>query len=308
MSGHENGNGAGFRPRFDTISFLTDYGTTDEFVGVVKSVIRQIAPHAAVVDITHEIRPYDTRGASLTLARSVQYLCPGVVLAVVDPGVGTHRRAVAIEVGDGQSYLVGPDNGMLAPAIGMVGGATGAVELTNPEYQLAAPGPTFAGRDIFGPAAAHLCAGVPMAELGDLVDVATLLPGVIPLPRQEGPALIGEVLWVDRYGNCQLNVDPDEVADWGDRIQVKWVRPTEGTRTATRVHTFDDLGPGQVGLVVDSYGLLSIAVQRGSAAADLGLAAGDELHLVRLDDNGEDAGTGVSLPVSLQPRPPRGPA
>jgi S-adenosylmethionine hydrolase len=305
-------NGAG--ARFDTISFLTDYGTTDEFVGVVKSVIRQIAPHVAVIDITHDITPYDVKAASLALARSVQYLCPGVVLAVVDPGVGTGRRAVAIEVGGGQSYLVGPDNGLLASAVGMVGGATAAVELTNPEYQLASPGPTFAGRDIFGPAAAHLCAGVPLDALGTVVDVATLLPGVIPLPREEDDALIGEVLWVDRYGNCQLNVDPDEVAGWGDRIQVRWVRPTEGTRTATRVHTFDDLGPGQVGLVVDSYGMLAVAVHRGSAAADLGLAQGDEVHLVRLDGHpGDDArggaaGTGVSVPVTLQNRPSRGPA
>jgi S-adenosyl-L-methionine hydrolase (adenosine-forming) len=299
------GNGA-HGARFDTISFLTDYGTSDEFVGVVKSVIRQIAPHAAVIDLTHDIRPYDVKAASLTLARSVQYLCPGVVLAVVDPGVGTDRRAVAIEVGDGQSYLVGPDNGLLASAVGMSGGATAAVELNNPAYQLPAPGPTFAGRDVFAPAAAHLCAGVPLHQLGDVVDVNTLLPGIIPLPREEGDALIGEVLWVDRYGNCQLNVDPDEVASWGERIQVKWVRPTESTRTARRVHTYDELGPGQVGLVVDSYGLLSISVHRGSAADDLGLAQGDELHLVRLGDGDDDAG-GASVPVSLQPRPTRKP-
>jgi hypothetical protein len=292
-------------PRFDTISFLTDYGTSDEFVGVVKSVIRQIAPHAAVIDITHDIAPYDTRAASLTLARSVQYLCPGVVLAVVDPGVGTQRRAVAIEVGDGQSYLVGPDNGMLASAVGMVGGATAAVELTNPEYHLAAPGPTFAGRDIFGPAAAHLCAGVPLAALGDPVGTSTLLPGIIPLPREEGGAFVAEVLWVDRYGNCQLNVDPDEVSEWGDRIQLKWVRPREQTRTATRVHTFDDLGPGQVGLVTDSYGLLAVAVHRGSAAEALGLATGDEIHLIRLDDGAGDRVTGPSMPVALGTRTPR---
>src|SRR6266480_3775754 len=101
---------------YDTITFLSDYGLTDEFVGVVKSVIRAIAPDVAVIDLTHDIEPHDVRGASLTLARSAQYLVPGVVLAVVDPGVGTDRRAVAIEVGDGQSILVGPDNGLLAPA------------------------------------------------------------------------------------------------------------------------------------------------------------------------------------------------
>lgn len=296
-------------PRFDTISFLSDYGTSDEFVGVVKSVIRAIEPAAAVLDITHDIPPYDVKAGSLALARSVQYLCPGVVLAVVDPGVGTDRRAVAIEVGGGQSYLVGPDNGLLASAVGMVGGATAAVELTNPAYQLAAPGPSFAGRDVFAPAAAHLCAGVPLTELGEPVDPAVLLPGIVPLPREEGGALIGEVLWVDRYGNCQLNVDPDEVEPWGERIQLRWVRPREGNRTATRVRAYDDLATGQVGLAVDSYGLLAIVVHRGSAADTLGLAAGDEIHLVRLEDDEAAAGVPVSVPVDLDTRPrPRRPA
>ena len=140
--------------RFDTITFLSDYGTGDEFVGVVHSVIRSIAPEVRVIDLTHEIRPYDVRAGSLTLGRAAQYLCPGVVLAVVDPGVGTSRRGIAVEVGGGQSYLVGPDNGLLASAVAMSGGATAAIELTNPTYQLPAPGATFAGRDIFAPAAA----------------------------------------------------------------------------------------------------------------------------------------------------------
>jgi S-adenosylmethionine hydrolase len=119
--------------RYDTITFLSDYGLVDEFVGVVKSVIRSIAPDAVVIDLTHEIEPHDVRGGGLTLARSAQYLAPGVVLAVVDPGVGSDRRAVAIEVGDGQSVLLGPDNGLLASAVAMVGGADRAVALTNTE-------------------------------------------------------------------------------------------------------------------------------------------------------------------------------
>jgi S-adenosyl-L-methionine hydrolase (adenosine-forming) len=307
-------------PRFDTISFLSDYGTGDEFVGVVKSVIRSIAPHATVVDITHGIRPYDLKGGALTLARSVQYLCPGVVLAVVDPGVGTDRRAVAIEVGDGQSYLVGPDNGLLASAVGMVGGATAAVELTAADYQLPAPGPTFAGRDVFGPAAAHLCAGVPLDALGPRLDPADLVPGIVPLPREEGGTIVGEILWVDRYGNCQLNVDPEAVEGWGDRVQLRWTRPHEGVRTAVRASTYGDLAPNQVGLVVDSYGLLAVSVPQASAAEVLGVAAGDELSLVPLDDGPEEASTGVgvadagpaaggpsagvSSPVTLQPRRP----
>ncbi|HKA82865.1 MAG TPA: SAM-dependent chlorinase/fluorinase [Acidimicrobiales bacterium] len=308
-------------PRFDTVSFLSDYGTTDEFVGVVKSVIRSIEPRVTVVDITHDIQPYDIKAGSLTLARSVQYLCPGVVLAVVDPGVGTDRRAIAIEVGDGQSYLVGPDNGLLASAVGMVGGATAAVELTNPEYRLASPGPTFDGRDVFGPAAAHLCAGVPLDALGPRVDPADLVPGLVPLPRDEDGAIVGEVLWVDRYGNCQLNIDPEQIASWGERVQLRWTRPpagaavgagqTEGTRTARRVRAFDELGSGQPGLVVDSYGLLAVTMSRASAADTLQIAAGDELALVPLGDEGDRAGDGSAgngvharpgSPVRLQPR------
>src|SRR5690606_23664863 len=190
-------------PRFDTITFLSDYGTGDEFVGVVHSVIRSIAPHVTVVDLTHEVPPYDVRAGSLTLGRAAQYLCPGVVLAVVDPGVGTDRRGVAIEVGGGQSYLVGPDNGLLASAVAMSGGATAAVELANPELQLPAPGATFAGRDIFAPAAAHLCNGVALDELGPAIDPLHLLPGLIPIPRDADDGLAAEVLWVDRFGNCQ---------------------------------------------------------------------------------------------------------
>lgn len=291
-------------PRFDTISFLSDYGTSDEFVGVVKSVIRSISPETAVVDITHDIRPYDIKGGALTLARSVQYLCPGVVLAVVDPGVGTDRRAVAIEVGGGQSYLVGPDNGLLASAVGLVGGATDAVELTAAEYQLPAPGPTFAGRDVFAPAAAHLCAGVPLEALGRRVDPAELVPGIVPLPRDEDGAIVGEILWVDRYGNCQLNVDPDAIASWGDRVQLRWTRPREGVRTAVRAASYDDLGRGQIGLVVDSYGLLAVSVPRSSAAEALGLAAGDELSLVPLGDEPDEPAPAASSPVTLQSRKP----
>ena len=123
--------------RYDTVSFLTDYGVVDEFAGVVRSVIRDLAPHATVIDLTHGIAPFDVRGGSLALARSIGYVASGVVLAVVDPGVGSARRAVAIEVAGGEGVLVGPDNGLLAPAVSLVGGAERAVELTNTEYQLA---------------------------------------------------------------------------------------------------------------------------------------------------------------------------
>src|SRR5215210_9357243 len=129
--------------RRDTISFLSDYGTADEFVGVVKSVVRGIAPHATVIDLTHEVPAHDVRAGSLTLARAIQYVAPGVVLAVVDPGVGTERKAVAVEVAGGEGVLVGPDNGLLAPAVAMAGGAERAVTLTVEDYHLPSPGPTF---------------------------------------------------------------------------------------------------------------------------------------------------------------------
>jgi S-adenosylmethionine hydrolase len=286
--------------RFDTITFLSDYGTGDEFVGVVHSVIRSIAPEVTVIDLTHDIPPYDVRAGSLTLGRAAQYLCPGVVLAVVDPGVGTPRRGVAIEVGGGQSHLVGPDNGLLAGAVAMCGGATAVVELTNPAYQRPAPGPTFAGRDVFAPAAAHLCLGVPLDELGPPVDPVSLLPGLLPLSREEGGALVAEVLWVDRYGNCQLNVDPEEVAHLGDRVQVRWA---DDVRTAARSATYEGIDPGQVGLVVDSYGMLSICLGRRSAAAELRIGVGTEITLQAPGDD-TAAPASAAQPVTFTPRSP----
>ena len=282
--------------RFDTITFLSDYGTGDEFVGVVRSVIRSIAPEVTVVDLTHEIPAYDVRAGSLTLGRAAQYLCPGVVLAVVDPGVGTERRAIAVEVGGGQSYLVGPDNGLLASAVAMSGGATAAVELTNVDYQLDAPGPTFAGRDVFAPTAAHLCLGVPLAELGRAVDPLSLVPGLLPLTREEDGTLVAEVLWVDRYGNCQLNVDPDEVTAFGARVQLRW---GDDVRTAERSPTYEGIAPGQVGLVVDSYGMLAVCLGRRSAADELGLPVGTEVTLAAPSDDRSDV---PSMPVTFTTR------
>lgn len=264
--------------RFDTISFLSDYGLRDEFVGVVKGVIRSLAPHVTVLDITHEIPPHDLRAGALTLARSIQYLPTGVLLAVVDPGVGTDRRAIAVEVGEDEpSVLVGPDNGLLASAVALAGGARRAVELSNTEYHLDAPGPTFAGRDIFAPAAAHLCLGVEWEALGDAVDPYSLLPGIVPLSRQENGKVLGEVLWVDRFGNAQLNVGPDEVKAMEDRVLVRI--GDKPARLALRVETYSQLKAGQVGLVVDSYGLLAIALNRRSAAEELGFGEGDAVTL-----------------------------
>jgi S-adenosyl-L-methionine hydrolase (adenosine-forming) len=263
--------------RYETVSFLSDYGLADEFVGVVHSVIRGIAPHVTVVDICHELPPHDVRAASLTLVRAVQYLAPGVVLAVVDPGVGTARRAIAVEAGDdGEVIFVGPDNGLLASAVAMLGGAGRAVELTDDTYHLPAPGPTFAGRDIFASVAAHLCLGVDLTELGPAVDPLSLLPGLLPLARMEDEVLQAEVLWVDRFGNIQLNVGPEEVDGLGERVQVGWA---DVTRTAVRADAYADIASGQIGLLVDSYGMMAIALDQASAAEELGLGPGDGVRL-----------------------------
>lgn len=270
--------------RYDTISFLSDYGVTDEFVGVVKSVIRDIAPHATVIDLTHGIAPYDVRAGSMALARSISYVASGVVVAVVDPGVGTGRRGVAIEVADGEGVFVGPDNGLLAPAVAMAGGAGRAVSLTNVAFQLAAPGATFDGRDVFAPAAAHLCNGVDLMELGEPVDADLLFPGVVPLPQIDATKVIAQALWTDRFGNVQLNVGPDDIPEsFGDTVEVRFSAPADPTggttRAATRVRAFGALAPGAVGLVLDSNGMLAIAMNQRSAAEDLGIDSGDQVTI-----------------------------
>lgn len=284
-------------PRYDTVSFLSDYGLRDEFVGIVKGVIADIAPHARVIDLTHEVPPFDVRAGSLALARCISYVPSGVVLAVVDPGVGTARRGIAVSVGGGRGVLIGPDNGLLSMGTALAGGADAAVVLNNPKYQLDAPGATFAGRDIFAPAAAHLCNGVALGELGDAIDPNLLLPGVVPLPRTEGDTVVAEVTWVDRYGNCQLNVGPDEVASLGSTISVGLTSPTgeRSTRSAPVVRTFADIGGG-IGLVVDSFGMLAICVDRGSAAAELSVAPGDAVTLSAVVEP-----SGVTTRVTLRP-------
>ncbi len=279
---------------FDTISFLSDYGRRDEFVGVVHSVIRSIAPAVTVVDITHEIEPFDVRAGGLALARAAHYLVPGVVVAVVDPGVGTERRPVAVEVGGGQSYLVGPDNGLLAPAVALVGGATAAYTLDNTELHLERPGPTFDGRDVFAPVAAHLCNGLHPDRLGTAIDPAQLMPGVLPVSEIADGKLAAEVLWVDGFGNAQLNLDPDQLDDWPPTIQVTI---DDRSRVATRVRAFGDTPRGAIGLMVDSYGLVALVVDRGSAAAELGIAEGDAVVLEPVAGRQPT----VTVPVDLAP-------
>ena len=294
-------SGGSFRTmgrRYDTVTLLTDYGLVDEFVGVMKSVLRDLAPHVAIVDLTHGVTAYDVRGGALCLGRSVAYLPEGVVVAVVDPGVGTDRRAIAVEVADGAGVFVGPDNGLLAPAVALLGGAQRAVSLTNPDYRLDGDGgATFDGRDVFAPAAAHLCNGVDLLELGDEVDSSTLLPAAVPLPELTDGRLRGQVLWVDGFGNCQLNIGPDEldqIASGEDVVRL--LVDGAASRTARRVTSFAELSQGAIGIVTDSYGMLALVLDRRSAADELGLAVADDVTLAAIDDgDGRDDGVRVEL-------------
>ena len=282
---------------YDTVSFLSDLGYESEHVGVVKAVIRESAPQVVVIDLTHGIAPFDTRGASLSLARAVPYLTEGIVIAAVDPGASNERRLVAVEVAAGAGIFIGPDNGVLAPGVALAGGAERAVVLDRYELHLATPGTTFVARDVFAPIAALLANGEDLFDVGTEIDPSLLLPGIIPIPREENGGFECEVLWVDRFGNCQLNVSLDD-------LETLWVNPVERVRVSfgdtTRnfvvARSYAELGQGAAGLVVDSSGLLCVAVDSGSATEQLGLGEGQQ---VTLQPGGDEPA--ISTPVALRP-------
>lgn len=234
-----------------------------------------LAPGIDVIDLTHDVPAHDVRAGALTLVRAVQYLPQDcVVLAVVDPGVGTDRRLLAVECD--HATLLGPDNGLLAPAVALLGGGRRVVGLTSPDHRLPAPGPTFAGRDVLAPAAAHLAAGGALEDLGEPLDPASLVPGLVPLPTSlDTGELEAQVWWVDRFGNAQLNVGPDELraagAEPGATVEV---RSGEWAKAARWVETYAQARPSELVLLVDSYGLVSLALDRRSAAAEYGLQPG----------------------------------
>jgi S-adenosylmethionine hydrolase len=205
---------------------------------------------------------------------------------------------VAIEVADGEGVFVGPDNGLLAPAVAMAGGAQRCVELVVADFHLESPGLTFAARDVFAPVAAHLCNGVDLAELGPAVEADLLMPGVVPLPRDEAGALVCEVLSVDRFGNCQLNVGPHEIEHLGAPLRISAGDPAAPTvRVAALVRAFGDAGVGAVGLLTDASGMVSLVLDRRSAADELAITVGDQVTLSSLDG---DERPGVTSPVTLR--------
>jgi S-adenosyl-L-methionine hydrolase (adenosine-forming) len=254
---------------------------------VVHRVILSRAPHARIVDLTHGIPPQDVRAGALALWRAVPYLAPCVVMAVVDPGVGTGRRAVAIETDTDSPplLLLGPDNGLLVPAANAAGGIARVVELEHPDCRPRSDSPpaigaTFAGRDVFAPAAGQLCNGVDIESLGSIVDPAGLEGGPIELVSPGGPSVVAEVLWVDRFGNAQLNVEHFQAPGPGGEKDYLVVEvPGADPIGARRVTAYAELGEGELGLVLDSSGLLSLCVFRGRAADLLGIRPGDRVAL-----------------------------
>ncbi len=261
------------------ISFLSDFGRADEFVGVVHGVIARIAPEVRVVDVGHDFPRGDVRAAALGLLRAIQYLPQGVALAVVDPGVGTERRALAARTEWGT--LIGPDNGLLAPAVAMVGGADLIVAIENPELRLPAEGATFAGRDLFAPAAAVVASGqAAMEQLGPEVDPNTVVPLMLPLVERDAGTLHGEILWIDHFGNAQTNISPDDLGAAGiapgSEVVVR-IGSVEYRLTWVRVYGEVERGEGL--FHVDSYGQIALAVREGRADEAFPIAVGTTLTL-----------------------------
>ena len=256
------------------VSFLSDFGHLDEFVGVVHGVLYRLSPGSSIIDVTHGISAGDVRGGALALTRAIQYLPPGVVLAVVDPGVGTARRAIAAETEFG--FFVGPDNGLLSPAVAMMGGAHSIVSIENPEVMIPGPGATFQARDVFAPAAGLLASGeAKLSELGPEVDPASVMPLMLPLPKVEFNMVVGEAWWVDVYGNVETNVGPEDLTLIGARPgEPLVVRVGLTDHEATWVRTFGDVGDRDLAVHVDSAGLVALAVRGGRADEELNAFSG----------------------------------
>ncbi len=267
-----------FVASFDSISFMTDYGLEDGFVAACHGVAARIAPAARIIDITHLVQPGDVRRGAAVLAQTIPYLPPAVHVAVVDPGVGTARRGIAVEAGEG--VLVGPDNGLLSWAIAALGGAGRVVQLTNGDLWLHPVSPTFHGRDIFMPVAAHLAAGQDLASAGDRIDVAELVTLPAPTSRVHDGEAEGEVMSVDRFGNVQLSIVAADVGELGIGYGSPLVvRAGRRQLTVPFLETFAAVAPGEIVAFTDSAGLISLAVNAGDAAQQLGLPPGAHVRL-----------------------------
>ncbi len=258
--------------------FLSDFGLQDDFAGTCHGVIKRIAPRAEIIDVTHGIPPQAVLQGALVLANTLPYMPIGVNLAVVDPGVGGHRRALALRDVEGR-FFVGPDNGLLLPAADRAGIAV-AHELANPAYALETISRTFHGRDLFAPAAAHLAMGVAIGELGPPIDPEALVRLELPeLSFAEG-VVHATTLYVDSFGNIVLNLTRDDLERIGVVPGARVELDLSGERYyAVAARTFADARPGDVILYEDSYRNMSIAISNGNAAAMLHTVIGQPLSI-----------------------------
>ena len=261
------------------VTFLSDFGLQDDYVGVCHGVMKRIAPDAEIVDITHGIGAQQVLQGALVLAGTIPYMPEGVHLAVVDPGVGTDRKALALRSGDGRLY-VGPDNGLLVPSAERQGGIDGAWELASSDYRLLPVSRTFHGRDVFAPAAAHLAAGVEPAKLGPALDPSSLVRIEVPAPVIGSGFLRAHVLIVDRFGNIQLNLTTDDLSrvgiEAGTRVEIEL-----GLQRfyACAARTFADVRTGDIVLYEDAYENVAIAINAGNAAEMLAARPGDSVGI-----------------------------
>lgn len=263
------------------ITFLSDYGYADEFAGVCRAVMARIAQDARIVDLTHGLPRHAVRQGAVLLAHSLPYAEPGIHLAVVDPGVGSDRRPVAVRVAEEERVLVGPDNGVLALAIERFGGPLDAVDLAASQFRVHPVTSTFHGRDIFAPVAARLAAGARLAEAGEEIDPASLAHLELPEPRVYSDRVVAHVLYVDGFGNVALNVGHDQLASTFLRLGHRLVIDTGRNRiTVPFGRAFSDVGPGQGLVYEDSAASLAVAVNRESAAEILSLGLDDEVTLL----------------------------
>ena len=263
------------------VSFLSDYGLADDFVGVCHGVIAGICPQARVIDLTHGVPRHDVRAGALILRSTLPFVAAGVVLAVVDPGVGGERRAVAVRAADGRQF-VGPDNGLLWLAAGAAGGVREAVDIGNSPFALQPNSATFHGRDIFAPVAAHLAGGASLADAGISCEIESLARIELPSPELGDGRLVAHAVYVDGFGNVQLDVEGSEMLTGaglvaGCEVEIETADGVVGR--ARFVHAFGDAGAGELLLYEDSYHRLAVAVNQGDAAARLGLGIDDPLWI-----------------------------
>ena len=262
------------------ITFLSDYGIGDDFAGVCRAVIARLAPGAQVVDITHGISRHDVRSGAAVLADAVPFAPVGVHLAIVDPGVGGSRRAIAVRTGGEGHLLVGPDNGLLPPAIDVLGGAAAAVDIGDSQFRLEPASATFHGRDLFSPVAAQLAAGAALGEVGSEIDPEGLERQVGSRPRLEQHRAFAHADRIDGFGNIALDLTAEELRGHplagAGRVSIG---SRSRRRSAIRCDSFGEVGEGSFLFYEDSSGRMAIAINRGNAAEGLEVRSGDELEL-----------------------------